>query len=111
MEILDRIINLSSGDTDNSNDLPLAPYKLLDGFGRLVDASNDALPTNFNSEKAFVGAYPHVKYKVLFNNEFVYFKVSLIKVAAWYANTRKIVNCYSDFGLFGLPARNMINKP
>ena len=50
VEILDRIINLSSGDTDNSNDLPLAPYKLLDGFGRLVDASNDALPTNFNSE-------------------------------------------------------------
>ncbi len=48
VEILDRIINLSSGDQDNSNDFPLAPYKLLDGFGRLIDPTSEALPTNFN---------------------------------------------------------------
>jgi len=48
VEILDRIINLSSGNEENINDLPLAPYKLIDGFGRLVDPSSEALPTNFN---------------------------------------------------------------
>jgi hypothetical protein len=50
VEILDRIINLSSGEQDNSNELPLSPYKLLDGFGRLVEPPSEALPTNFSSE-------------------------------------------------------------
>ncbi len=36
VEILDRIINMSSGDIrELKMILPLAPYKLLDGFGRL----------------------------------------------------------------------------
>jgi hypothetical protein len=48
VEILDRIINLSSGAEENINDLPLTPYKLLDGFGRLTEPSSEALPTNFS---------------------------------------------------------------
>ncbi len=50
VEILDKIINMASGTMDNSDNIPLPPYSVLDGFGRLVEPSNDALPTNFISE-------------------------------------------------------------
>ena len=50
VEILDKIINMSSGKIDSTDIVPLSPYKLLDGFGRLVDPTSDALPTDFSNE-------------------------------------------------------------
>jgi len=50
VEILDKIINMSSGQINNTDNVPLTPYKLIDGFGRLVEPASDSLPTNFNKE-------------------------------------------------------------
>ena len=50
VEILDKIINMSMGQMDNTDIIPLHPYKLLDGFGRLVEPTSEALPTDFNKE-------------------------------------------------------------
>jgi hypothetical protein len=50
VEILNNIINLSSGEVNLNNSIPLMPYKLIDGFGRLVEPSSGALPTNFNKK-------------------------------------------------------------
>ena len=50
VEILDKIINMSSGQLESEDNIPLSPYKLLDGFGRLVEPTGEALPTDFNKE-------------------------------------------------------------
>ena len=47
VEVLERIISLSEGTESENQNIPLKPYKLLDGFGRIIDPPNNALPLNF----------------------------------------------------------------
>ena len=51
VEVLERIISLSEGTESENQNIPLKPYKLLDGFGRIIDPPNNALPLNFELKK------------------------------------------------------------
>lgn len=48
VEILEKMISFSSGIQDKKDNIPLKPFKLLDGFGRLTEPPTNALPLNFD---------------------------------------------------------------
>ncbi len=50
VEILERLISLSTGNQEVDDKLPLKPFKLLNSFGRLVDPPNNSLPINFSDK-------------------------------------------------------------
>ena len=54
VEVLERIISLSEGTESENQNIPLKPYKLLDGFGRIIDPPNNALPLNFELKKELI---------------------------------------------------------
>ena len=53
VEVLERMISLSSSTEDKKDNIPLKPFKLLDGFGRLIDPPANALPLNFDLDDIY----------------------------------------------------------
>ena len=61
VEVLERLISMSEGIESVNTNITLKPYKLLDGFGRIIDPPSNALPMNFelnaNSVKSRAPGY------------------------------------------------------